>query len=145
MQEVRAAARSIGVPIRVIGAGTESEIEAAFATFAQEGVAAVFANNGFFFGLADRLAALAARHRMPLSGELRKFVEVGGLMSYGPDDIDALRQVGRYAGRILKGEKPSDLVMQPDKYTLGINLKTAKALGLTLPAGLLAIADEVIE
>jgi putative ABC transport system substrate-binding protein len=147
VQEVQVAARSIGVPIRVIGAGTESEIEAAFATFAQEGVAAVFANNGFFFfSLADRLAALAASHRMPLSGELRKFVEVGGLMSYGPDDKDALRQVGRYAGRILKGEKPSDLpVMQPTKFELVINLKTAKTLDLTVPPSLLAIADEVIE
>jgi putative ABC transport system substrate-binding protein len=110
-------------------------------------VAAVFANNGFFFfSLADRLAALAAHHRMPLSGELRKYVEVGGLMSYGPNDIDAFRQVGRYAGRILKGEKPSDLrVMQPSKFEFLINLKTAKAIGLVVPAAVLAIADEVIE
>jgi putative ABC transport system substrate-binding protein len=147
VQEVQAAARSLGVPIRLIEVGTESEIEAAFATFAQEGVPAVFANNGFlFFSLADRLAALAARHRMPLSGQLRKFVEVGGLMSYGPNDIDAFRQVGRYAGRILKGEKPADLpVMQPTKFEFLINLKTAKAIGLTVPPAILAITDEVIE
>jgi len=147
VQEAEVAARNIGVSIRVIGAGTESETEAAFATFAQEGVGAVFVVNGFFlFGLRERLAALAARHRMPLSGELHEFVEVGGLMSYGPSLADAFRQVGRYTGRILKGEKPADLpVLQPTKFELAINLKTAKALGLTIPQSLLAIADEVIE
>jgi putative ABC transport system substrate-binding protein len=147
VREVREAARSLGVPIRVIGAGTESEIEASFATFALERVDAVFVVNGFFFySIRDRLAALAAQHRMPLSGELRGFVEAGGLTSYGPSDTDAMRQVGRYTGRILKGEKPADLpVMQPTKFEFVLNLKTAKAIGLTVPPSLLAIADDVIE
>jgi putative ABC transport system substrate-binding protein len=147
VQEVQAAARNIGVTIRVIPAGTEGEIEGAFATFAREGVGAVFVNNGFlFFSLSDRLDELAIRNRMPLSGELRKFVDGGGLMSYGPSLDWAWRQVGIYAGRILKGERPADLpVMLPVKFEFLINLKTAKALGLTIPPGVLAIADEVIE
>jgi putative ABC transport system substrate-binding protein len=147
VQEVRAAAQRLGVSIRVIGAGTESELEAAFATLAQEGVSAVFINNGFFFfSFGERIAALAARHRLPSSGELRNFVEGGGLMSYGPSLADAFRQVGRYAGRILKGEKAADLpVMQPTKFDFLINLKTARAIGFTIPPAVLAIADEVIE
>jgi ABC-type uncharacterized transport system substrate-binding protein len=147
VQEAQAAGRSIGVQTLVLSAGTENEIEAVFAAFAREGVGAVFVNNSFFFfSLRDRLAALAARYRMALSGELRAFVEVGGLMSYGPSLADAFRQVGRYSGRILKGEKPGDLpVMQPTKFELVINLKTAKTIGLTVPPGVLAVADEVIE
>ena len=147
VQEAEAAGRSIGVQTLVLSAGTENEIEAVFAAFAREGVGAVFVNNSFFFfSLRDRLAALAARYRMALSGELRAFVEVGGLMSYGPSLADAFRQVGRYSGRILKGEKPGDLpVMQPTKFELVINLKTAKTIGLTVPPGVLAVADEVIE
>jgi putative tryptophan/tyrosine transport system substrate-binding protein len=147
LQQVHAAARSLGVPIRVAFAGTEAEIEAAFTSFADAGVGAVFLNNSFFFyGLSQRLAALAARYRIALSGENRVFVEHGGLMSYGVDEVVALRQAGRYAGRILKGEKPADLpVLLPSKFEFAINLKTAKALGLTIPPTLLAIADEVIE
>ena len=147
LKEVQAAAHGTGVPIRVISAGTEDEIERALVAFAREGAAAVFVNNGFlFFSLSERLGELAIRNRMPLSGELRRFAGGGALMSYGPSVDAAWRQVGIYAGRILKGTKPADLpVMQPTKFELVINLKTAKAIGLEVPDKLLAIADEVIE
>jgi putative ABC transport system substrate-binding protein len=135
LQEALAAGRSIGVRTLVLGAGTESEIDAAFATFAREGIGAVFVSVSlFFYRQRDRLAALAVRHRLPLSGELRGFAEAGGLMSYGPSLSDAWRQMGRYSGRILKGEKPADLpVMQSAKFELVLNLKTAKALGVEVP------------
>ena len=147
LQQVQAAASSLGVSIRVASAGTEAEIEAAFTTFADSGVGAVFVNNGFlFYGLSQQLAALAIRYRIPLSGEQRVFPEHGGLMSYGTDEPEQLRQAGRYAGRILKGEKPADLpVLLPTKFEFVLNLKTARTLGLTIPPGLLAIADEVID
>jgi putative tryptophan/tyrosine transport system substrate-binding protein len=135
------------VPIKLISAGTEGEIEAAFATFAREGASAVFFINGFFFfSLRARLNALALRYRMPSTGESREFVEEGGLMSYGPSIPDAYRKVGIYVGRILKGEKPGDLPVQlPTKFEFLINLKTAKAIGLTVPQDILTVADEVIE
>ena len=147
LQEVEAAARGLGVPIRVVSVGSKEEIEAAFATFAKEGVAAVFLNNGFlFFSMSEHLAALALRHRISLSGEERAFAELGGLMSYGTNEAEMLRQMGRYTGRILRGEKPADLpVVLPTKFEFVINLKTAKALGLTVPETLLATADEVIQ
>jgi putative ABC transport system substrate-binding protein len=131
----------------VISAGTDGEVEAAFATFAREGVGAVFVNNGFFlFSLSEPLDELAIRHRMALSGELRRFADGGALMSYGPSLHEAWRQVAIYTGRILKGEKPADLpVVLPTKFELVINLKTAKALGLIIPPDVLTIADEVIE
>jgi putative ABC transport system substrate-binding protein len=147
LKDVQTAARDLGVPVRVISAGTEAEIETALATFAREGVKAVFVINGLFlYSLSDRLCGLAAHHRISVSGEVRVFAEFGGLMSYGPNEIDAFRQVGRYTGRILKGEKPADLpVLQPTKFELVINLKTAKMLGLTLRPSVLALADEIIE
>jgi putative tryptophan/tyrosine transport system substrate-binding protein len=147
VQDAETAGHSVGVRTLVLGAGTESDIETVFATFAREGVGAVFVSIGFFlFGRRDRLAALAVHYRMPLSGELRSFSEAGALMSYGPSLEDAFRQVGSYSGRILKGEKPGDLpVMQPTKFDLVINAKTARALGLEIPATLFALADEVIE
>ena len=119
LQEVEAAARNLGVPIKVISAGNENEIEAAFATFAREGAGAVFFNNGFlFFSLRARLNELALRYGMPSSGEAREFVNDGGLMSYGPSITDAFRKAGVYVGRILKGEKPGDLPVQlPTKAT----------------------------
>jgi putative ABC transport system substrate-binding protein len=147
IQEVEAAARRLGVQIKMILAGTETEIEAAFATFAREGVGAVYINNSFFFfQLRAKLSALALRYRMASTGEAREFAESGELMSYGPSIPDAYRKVGVYVGRILKGDKPGDLPVQfPTKFEFLINLKTAKAIGLTVPPDILTVADEVIE
>ena len=147
LAEVQAAAQKLGVAVRVIPAGTEGEIAAAFETFAREGVSAVFATSSFFFfSRSDLLGELAISHRMALCGELRNNVDSGALMSYGPNVADAYHLVGVYTGRILNGEKPADLpVQQPTKFELAINLKTAKALGLTIPQPVVLLADEVIE
>jgi putative ABC transport system substrate-binding protein len=149
LQEVQAAARSLGVPIKVVSVGTNEEIETAFASFAKDGVAAVFLNNSFLFsstGESEHIAALGLRRQISLSGEGRTLAELGGLMSYGTNDAERYRQMGRYAGRILRGERPADLpVVLPTKFEFVINLKTAKALGLTIPETLLATADEVIQ
>ena len=130
-----------------MNASTDQEIDAAITTAVQRGVGALIVNgDAFFSSRRDRLAALAARYKMPASYATRAFAVSGGLMSYGDDRRETLRWVGSYAGRILKGERPADLpIMQPSKFELVINLKTAKALGLTVPPTLLAIADEVIE
>src|SRR5262245_3314112 len=122
IQEAESAAREVGVSIRVITADDENEIEAAFETFAREGVGALFVASSFLFvSLRDRVAALAARYRIPAIYDLREFPEVGGLMSNGPSETDAYRLVGRYTGRILKGDKPADLpVMLPTKFELVI-------------------------
>jgi putative ABC transport system substrate-binding protein len=147
VQEVEAAARSVGISIRVVTVSGERDFEIAFATMIQEGGRALLVTGSVnFLLLRDRLVALAARYKLPAFYELREYAEVGGLMSYGPSNNDAWRQIGVYTGRILKGEKPADLpVVQPTKFELVINLKTAKSLGLTVPPGVLAIADEVIE
>jgi putative ABC transport system substrate-binding protein len=147
LQEVQTAANSVGRTIRVVSAGSENEIDAAFVTFARERVdALITAASAYFSTLRGRIVELAARHRIPVIYELRDWVEAGGLMSYGPSGTDAYRQAGVYTGRILKGEKPADLpVMIPTKFEFVINLKTAKALGLAVPPSLLAVADEVIE
>src|SRR5262245_54595158 len=147
LQETQAAARSLAVPIRVMSAGSEGEIEAALAGLAREGVTALYVVNGwFFYSLSDRLTALAAEHRIALSGELRVFVEFGALRYYGPNELEAFRQVGRYTGRILKGEKPGDLpVVLPTKIDFVVNLHNAKALGLEIPPAIISAADELIE
>ena len=146
-KEIEAAARTIGRQLRFLHASTRHEIEAAFAALTRMGAGALFVGADPFLN-SERAAvvALAARHAIPAIYELRDFAVAGGLMSYGTDFADAYRQAGVYAGRILKGEKPADLpVVQSTKFELVINLKTAKALGLEVPPGVSAQADEVIE
>jgi putative ABC transport system substrate-binding protein len=145
--DIEKAAQTIGQQIQVLNAGTAGDIDRAFAAMAGRHADALLVNSdAFFFAQRDQLVGLAARHAVPANYGQRQFVEVGGLFSYGSDAIEAHRQAGVYAGRILKGEKPADLpVQQPTKFDLVINLKTAKVLGLTVPQTLLAQADEVIE
>jgi ABC-type uncharacterized transport system substrate-binding protein len=147
VSELRAAALPAGQQIEVLYVSTAGEIETAFTTLVQRGAGALHAApGGFVFSQRERIVALAARHAIPAIYTQREAVVAGGLMSYGPSTPDAYRQAGIYAGRILKGEKPRDLpVMLPTKFEFVINLKTAKALGLDIPPGVLAIADEVIE
>ena len=147
LDNVQAAARSVGQPILVLKADDDREIDTAFATIAQQGVAALLvASDPLFFDRRDQLIALAARQAVPAIYYLRAFSQAGGLLSYGSNLADMYRQVGTYIGRVLNGERPADLpVMQSTKFELVINLKTAKALGLSVPPLLLTTADEVIE
>jgi putative tryptophan/tyrosine transport system substrate-binding protein len=147
LADVEAAARPKGLQIQVLNVQTTSEINAAFATFMHERPDALFVGPGpFFTNRRVQLALLAAFHRMPAIYPLRQCAEAGGLMSYGASLTEAYRQVGAYAGRILKGANPADLpVVQPSKFELVINAQTALMLGLTVPASLLSVADEVIE
>jgi putative ABC transport system substrate-binding protein len=147
LDNVQSAARSLGQQILVLNADSGREIDVAFATIAQQRVAALLvASDPLFFDRRDQLITLAARQAIPAIYYLRAFCQAGGLASYGNNLADMYRQVGTYAGRILNGERPADLpVMQSTKFELVVNLKTAKALGLTIPPRLLALADEVIE
>src|SRR5262249_977511 len=140
-------ALALGRQSIVLTASNEPEIDAAWATLAQQGAGGfLFIPDGFFNGQRDQLVALAARYAIPAIYELREFVQAGGLISYWTDYPDSYRRAGTYAGRLLKGEKPSDLpVMQPTKFELVINLKTARALGVAVPLTLQVAADEVIE
>jgi putative ABC transport system substrate-binding protein len=146
-KDLQTAAQSLGLQIRVLNARTEQEIDSAFATLAQQPVGAlVIGPDAFFDSRANQIVTLAARHAIPTMYERREVVAADGLMSYGASPAEAYHQAGVYTGRILKGEKPADLpVIQSAKFELVINLKTAKALGIALPSGLLSIVDEVIE
>ena len=137
----------LGLEMIVVNGGTESEVGTAFMTAAQQGAGAVFiGSDAVLYSRGDQIAALSLRYKLPTITSQRENARSGQLLSYGTNDLDMYRQAGVYVGRILKGEKPGDLpVLQPTKFELIINLKTAKALGLTIPEAFLLHADEVIE
>jgi putative tryptophan/tyrosine transport system substrate-binding protein len=145
--DVKEAASTIGMQVVVLSATNSREIDVAFATFVQKRAAALLvASDPLFISRRVQLATLAVKHTVAAIFPFREDTEAGGLMSYGPNIADANRQAGVYTGRILKGEKPGDLpVLQPTKFEFIINLQTARILGIEVPPGLLAIADEVIE
>ena len=147
LPDLQAAARTLGLQLHVLHASTEGDLDTAFATMVQlRAGGLVIGGDAFFNTRSEQLAALALRHAIPSIYQPRPFVEAGGLMTYGAVSTDTYRQAGVYTGRILKGEKPADLpVQQATKVELIINMKTAKALGLTVPLSLLGRADEVIE
>jgi putative ABC transport system substrate-binding protein len=147
IMDTKAAAAAIGREVEVLSVRTSLEIDAAFARLGQmRAEALLVSSSGLFDTRRVQLLTLVAHHRVPAIYAWREYAEAGGLMSYGPSRTDAARQTGLYVGRILKGDKPADLpVMQPTKFEFVLNLQTAKTLGLTVPPGLLAIADEVIE
>jgi len=147
LEEAESAARAMGLQIQILNASNGREIGAVFASFEHERPDALFVSLGpVFTARRVQLATLAARHMIPMTSANRQITEAGGLMSYGANIPEAFRQVGLYAGRILRGEKPADLpVVQSTKFELVINTETARILGLTVPPSLLAVADEVIE
>jgi putative tryptophan/tyrosine transport system substrate-binding protein len=147
IEDARVAAARMGLDLNVQDAKSELDIENAFANFAEHGIKAIIvAADAFLFSQRNRLFGLATRHSIAAGYSVREYVTDGGLMSYGTSLTDAFRLAGRYAGRVLKGEKPADLpIVQSVKFELVINLKTARSLGLSIPQSLLATADEVIE
>jgi putative ABC transport system substrate-binding protein len=147
IRDVQEAARTKGVQLPILKAATESEIDSAFATLVQLHAGALLvASDQFIFSRREQVVALASRHAVPAISTWPEFAASGGLISYGPNLTSAWRQLGTFAGKILKGAKPADLpVQQPTKFELVINLKTATALGLTVPQSFLVRADEVIQ
>jgi len=147
MRDAQEAARAKGAQLHILKADSESEIDAAFASLIEAHAGAlVIGSDPFFSGRRRQLVALASRHAVPTIYDTSEFVAAGGLISYGPSFAANYRQVGIYVGRILEGAKPADLpVQQPTRFELVANLKTAKALGLTIPQTILMRADEVIE
>jgi putative ABC transport system substrate-binding protein len=147
LKDVQEAARALGQKVQVVRASNESELDRGFAALAaQRPDALIVVAAPFFTARRDKIVQLAAHHSLPAMYDVREFPAAGGLMSYGTSLTDALRQAGVYAGRILKGEKPANLpVLQPTKFELTINVKTAKSLGLDIPDRALLLADEVIE
>jgi len=140
------AARAKGVQLQILEAGTEGEIDAAFASLVRVHAGALLVADPFYLNRREQLVALTARYSVPTIYDWREYVVAGGLISYGTSLTAVYRQVGIYAGKILKGANPADLsIQQPTTFELVINLKTAKALGLTIPQSLLALADEIIE
>ena len=145
IRNAQTSAQRLGLDIIVIHASTESEIDAAFNSAVEQQASALFADDAYFTSRREQIAALGLRHRLPTFG-VPQNVTAGMLMGYGANIPDSYRQAGAYVGRILKGEKPGDLpVLQPTKFSLVINLKTAKALGIDVPLLLQQRADEVIE
>lgn len=146
-RDLESAAATLGITIEVLRASTDSEIEAAFASLPQQpGTVMVFGPDAFFYTRRAQIAELALRHAVPTIFDVGDYVKAGGLVGYGADFLNVMELAGRYAGRILQGEKPADLpVQQPTKFELVINVKTAKALGIEVPTKLLLIADEVVE
>ena len=146
IEGMKQAARAKGVQLQILEAGTEGEIDAAFASLVRLHTGALLVADPFYLSRREQLVALAARYAVPTIYDWREYVVAGGLISYGTSLTAVYRQVGIYAGKILKGAKPADLsVQQPTTFELVINLKTAKALGLTIPPSILTLADEVIE
>jgi putative ABC transport system substrate-binding protein len=147
LKDIESASRTIGQPIEILNASGEVELDAAFASLVRRGaVALIVSNDAFFNSQRDRIVGLATRHRVPAIYDRRAYAAAGGLVAYGAPYDEAYRQLGVYTGRVLKGAKPADLpVEQPTRFELIVNLRTAKALGLTIPPAILARADEVIE
>jgi putative tryptophan/tyrosine transport system substrate-binding protein len=147
LRDLQAAASPLGLQIVALPAGDDGEIDRTFATLMQQNIQALLVTaDGFFFGLQDKLATLAARYALPAFYPLSDYVLAGGLISYGANLAESWRQAGTYVAKIVKGAKPSDLpIMQPAKFELVLNSKTAKALGLEIPSKVLALADKVIE
>jgi len=147
LNDMKAAANIIGQHLVILNAGTQAELASSFASLRQQGIGALLiTTNPYFEGRRDEIAAMAAQYAVPALYPWREYVDAGGLISYGTNFLESYHQAGLYAGRILKGAKPADLpVVQPTRFELVINLITAKALGLTVPASLQVAADDVIE